>query len=302
MSRRYWLRHLAFGGCIVAFLSASYAQDDSNQKRQTSQATEAQKQKVVEPNWNKPRCGEAKSHNEADLCEQRRMAEAAEQTVWLNTIQIIAGIVTVGLLFLTLHYSRKATNAAEVAAKAADLSAKASIGIKLPIVRCDAPRIWGVKDIFSQGGVGVSNLFTYDVHKVFNLEFRNRGETPFYPFEVGLGWLVTDQPAVELEVLPPEPTYTDIHSVSTETVVAEYYNFPTRGTFALRTEDSAFKQSLNSHDKNVRVLAYIKYLDFLETEHEARFCWLWHGSSRDGNQQAGLEPDNQVPANYVRKT
>jgi hypothetical protein len=191
---------------------------------------------------------------------------------------------------------------AQISADAAALSARAAIGLKLPIVRCDVPTIFAADDPFERGGIGASNLFVYDFHKIIDLEFRNRGETPFYPTEVGLGWLLTEQPAVELETVPNDPDYTDIHSISGETVVQELFRFPTHETFVIRTQDPALKADLNGGRKNVRVLAYIKYRDFLGDAHEARFCWRWSQGSRDGRYRPGLLVDDRVPESYTRKT
>lgn len=74
-----------------------------------------EREKEVEPDWDKLKCGEAKSHDEADLCEQRRMAAAAERTVTLGWWQV--GLSAAGFLALlyTLRLSRRATNAAVAA-------------------------------------------------------------------------------------------------------------------------------------------------------------------------------------------
>jgi hypothetical protein len=77
------------------------------------------REQTVEPDWNKPECSGAKSHDEADLCQQRRMAKAAEDTVLLNKIQIGLGLVGACLLFWTLYEGRRAGNAATRAANAA---------------------------------------------------------------------------------------------------------------------------------------------------------------------------------------
>ena len=85
-----WLRNISIGGCLVAavlFVAGLLnAEENSNQ----GIPTEAVQQQAVTPpppavtdskesiNWNEPKCGAAQSHDEADLCEQRKMAKAAE--------------------------------------------------------------------------------------------------------------------------------------------------------------------------------------------------------------------------------
>ena len=128
------------GGFLIGALMCSpnvlSAQDNPDQQPQAPPASNTQKQtfppfpvivtepirvereKTIEPNWNEPKCSNAQTRDEADLCEQRRMADAADRAVTLNQIQLIAALFTIALLFLTVHYGRKATNANELAARA----------------------------------------------------------------------------------------------------------------------------------------------------------------------------------------
>jgi hypothetical protein len=138
---------VATRGCLIASLAfasfALHAQDKPQEKPQASPATQAEpkpappllpvtigpaeREKAVEPDWDKLKCGEAKSHDEADLCEQRRMAKAAEDAVLLNKIQIVVGVVGFAFVIWNLWYVRKATLAAIVAAQISDKSALATI-------------------------------------------------------------------------------------------------------------------------------------------------------------------------------
>jgi hypothetical protein len=141
MSLSNRLQSVAVRGCVIATLaiaSASYAQDNREQKPETSPAQQTQerakpsipititapvrveREKEVEPDWDKLKCGEAKSHDEADLCEQRRMAKAAEDSVLLNKIQIGIGVLGLLALLITLRLTRRSTDAAVAAATTAD--------------------------------------------------------------------------------------------------------------------------------------------------------------------------------------
>ncbi len=142
MSKSYWLYCAAIGGCLVAFSWVSYAQDDRDQKGSTPPAPQAQpspkpslpisvtgtvrveREKEIEPDWNKLKCSEAKSHDEADLCEQRRMSEAAERAVYLNAAQVVIGFVGFIALIWNLYYVRQSTRAAIDAATAAGIQAQ----------------------------------------------------------------------------------------------------------------------------------------------------------------------------------
>lgn len=80
----------------------------------------------MEPAWNELKCSEAKSHEEADLCEQRRMAKAAEPAVYLNIFQIVVAIIGFTFVIWNLGYVRKGTNAAVNSANAAIRAAEAA--------------------------------------------------------------------------------------------------------------------------------------------------------------------------------
>lgn len=140
MSLGNWLHRLAVGGVALALVvgGVSYAQDDQSQDRVTPHSEKAQPkpepplpiaihgpvrvelEKEVEPNWHSLKCDQAKSHDEADLCEQRRMAKAAERTVDLNAVQILVAVVGFGLVCWNLYYTRLATSAAVAAAVTAE--------------------------------------------------------------------------------------------------------------------------------------------------------------------------------------
>lgn len=141
---------VAAGGLLVTAIAdvmPSYAQNDTHQQPQSTPAQQAQTnphaplsvpisrpiraewEKEVEPDWNALHCSTAKSHDEADLCVQRRMADAAEDSVTLNKWQIAVAIVGFALVVWNLFYTRRATNAAVAAAVTAE---KAMFEIEAP--------------------------------------------------------------------------------------------------------------------------------------------------------------------------
>src|SRR5258706_6195878 len=103
MSRCNWLYHAALRGCLIAVLSAIplgllAQENDPQQPAQTrnpeqTAPTPAQPrppltvttrpagiepEKTVEANWSQPNCRQPQSHDEADLCQQRRISKATE--------------------------------------------------------------------------------------------------------------------------------------------------------------------------------------------------------------------------------
>ena len=107
-------------------------------ERATTQATHAPTAVVPAPTaialseWAWPNCEQPRKLEEADWCEQRQMAQAAETTVLLSKLQIVLGILGAIALVVTLYYNRQATNAATVSANAARASANAMMDGERP--------------------------------------------------------------------------------------------------------------------------------------------------------------------------
>jgi hypothetical protein len=140
MPRRDWLRYVAVRGFLIVALSlplTGLAQEDnpreqseSEQAHSTKQNTDAQPNSTTsfirlewgkeknETNWGKPQCEQPRTHDEADLCEQRRMSDAAKDAVWLNTIQTWIGGLGAFLLLLTVIFGFAGTWAAVKSANA----------------------------------------------------------------------------------------------------------------------------------------------------------------------------------------
>lgn len=137
-----WLHNVAVRGCLIAaivFVSGSlHAENDAGKQPEAAQAQQnkqnpaaplsvmisspvsIEREKTVEPDWNKTECGKAQSHDEADLCEQRKMAKAAKQTVTLNKIQVWIGAAGLIALLVTIAITFRATNAAVKSANTAE--------------------------------------------------------------------------------------------------------------------------------------------------------------------------------------
>jgi hypothetical protein len=103
-----WLLHPPTGVALTGLilLIAGLSSENSAQRSGSPQAT-------IEPiisDRYKPDCNDPKDREDADLCEQRRMAQAAENSLFLSTIQIFLGIAGSGLLLWTLFYNRIAAN------------------------------------------------------------------------------------------------------------------------------------------------------------------------------------------------
>ena len=73
-----------------------------------------------------PKCEQPKSPQEADLCEQRRMANAAEAATCVGKVQLWSGIFGIGLVLVSLWLSAWAAIAAAKSANIAERHLEAS--------------------------------------------------------------------------------------------------------------------------------------------------------------------------------
>jgi hypothetical protein len=158
-----------------------------------------------------------------DLAAQESMAKSTlgmERSAWATTFLTLLGVVLLGF---TLHHTRRAadasdemaahtalsTQAAIDAARAANITARAMIGMESPNVRAI-----GIEAHFSHRQIGAMMEVTFYVDRI---RFRNFGRTAAFPNSLGFGWTLSDvRPQFssyrEMFVLPdsdvvePEPT------------------------------------------------------------------------------------------------
>ena len=131
MSFSNWLHNFPLRECLIAatlFPLSSFAQDQQGRQPESAASTQNQ-QRTSEPlsvvvvgpvemrvkaddaDWNSPKCDAVRSHDEADLCEQRKMAKAAIHTLWWTRLGIIVGALGTGFIIWNLVLVRRATSA-----------------------------------------------------------------------------------------------------------------------------------------------------------------------------------------------
>jgi hypothetical protein len=128
-------------------------------ERASTQGTHA-RTAVAVPEWARPNCDELTKHELADVCEQRRMAQAAETTVLLNQWQIGLGILGFALVVVTLYYNRQATHAATVSANAATASVNAMMDGERPHMVLSRLKITGLRKPPTKAATSISGWNT----------------------------------------------------------------------------------------------------------------------------------------------
>jgi hypothetical protein len=150
---------------------------------------------------------------------------------------------------------------ARIGANAADLSARAAIALELPIIRVE-PEGLGFGTAQTEGGGQVH----YCV--IASLLFSNLGRTKAFPIEVKCGWTVGKE-------LPKDPIYkyTKLFKIGL------IFEPDPKTTPRLNLNDLMIDLPEGAYDqirgKNIELWFYcqIGYLDFMQTRHEAGFCW-----------------------------
>ncbi len=165
-------------------------QSRKNSDQRPSSTFTGEKKEEIETDWKNVECSNPKDHNQADLCEQRRMAKSAEDTYTLNQWQFFLGIIGALLLGLTIFYAREsakaATNAAEAAEKAVT-NAQAHAAQELrAYVSLESAHI-EIRDV-------PNNLTSKRLRVV--LDIKNSGQTPAYDVTTSFVCEVWDIPHI----------------------------------------------------------------------------------------------------------
>jgi len=136
MSGSDWLRYTAavaaalalivFGWTIATLVAGGdpYGCRDTNNKQTEAQGYKLPRTRVV-PNfdgtvYHTPNCHRPKSRDEDDLCQQMRMAEAAEEASCITYVQSWVNVLGLMTLLLAVYFAARAAKYAKSAADAAN--------------------------------------------------------------------------------------------------------------------------------------------------------------------------------------
>lgn len=187
MILRYWA---IVAACMLGLASAAYAQpegdtEEGNQQQQNAQRehakpiltqapiggmsaqSQAANQALAEAKIYQPNCGKPENQPDADLCTQRRVADATEKALQYTLAQTIIGALGVAFVVVTLGFTARANKAAGIAAQAA----VDSVG---------AERAWMTHGGFQPGSIENSkyNGILIDKGLYLSLVWVNSGRSP----------------------------------------------------------------------------------------------------------------------------
>lgn len=178
----------------------------------------------------------------------RDAANAAAALVRAAQAQVELMDVQKGLMQSSLEATQKAANAAE-------LSAKAAIGVELP-------KLMPVGLDFAAREVTLKEKIRLSL---INVSVKNYGRTPAF---------ITSH-CVEIvwgQGLPAEPDYRQTAKVSPDTVVESGGLYELKGLFPRATVPEEAAEAVRDGTLSLWVYGFVRYRDFLGEPHESRFC------------------------------
>jgi hypothetical protein len=202
--------------------------------------------------------------------------------LYTGVLTIFTGILGVSTILLWWE-TRKGGEVSRRLAIAAELSAKAAIGVELPIFTVTVEGFGYGSSLESDG---TSNPWcTNNRLALFNL-----GRTQAFPLELACGWAAGAD-------MPIPPTYEFRKEFLPGTIID-----PERGgsgqmyiNECVFEHPSATREIILAGETKLWFYCSLIYLDFMQTRHEARFCWR-----RDETGGGRYVPD-PTPA-YNQKT
>jgi hypothetical protein len=269
----------------------------------------------TEADFREPNCASPQSKDYADLCQQRRAADSAAEAScyagWQTAIAFFGLIGIAATVFFAWRAVRWAKEAAEASHRMVDearassesavLMANVMVGIEVPViqVRPVGIRIDGVAepvpDDFGYAAFSVDTAPPPPHAIVPVIPFRNYGRTPAFPISIALGYSV-------VSVLSGEPVYTKSYPLTDVVMGVEPQESPfeARVYFPMNFSD----EQRRDFGSGAQLWLYgsVKYRDFMNNEHEARFCCRWAQEPGDPGNLFWFSNDGNPPEAYTRRT
>jgi hypothetical protein len=220
----------------------------------------------------------------------------ARYTFWLTICTGVMAFATIALGIATIGLYATGEKQIEVALKianAADLSARAAIGVELPVIIIGTPELWG-SNHQGGGGVGISGIPRgYIYFKILHIAVGNGGRTPGFPSEISLGYQIGEK-------ISDIPNYSWSRPISTANTLRpdKTLNLDCSDFFISVTADQSAQLSAGTH--HLWCYGAIVYSDFLGNRHEHGFLWVWGRPHGMGQHHFGAPAI--APAEYVKKT
>lgn len=270
MFSRNWLHSIAVRGCTILALTfvfsagVSHAQNNAgtpaqqpNQQQAAPTPPPVVQQPIAEPDYYKIACEAPKDHDAADLCEQRRMAKAAEESVWWARLQTwLGGFGLIGVV-ITLAFTAVATKAASRSARTAE---RALTDLERPFVYVSIP----------ESGLGMFGDGRGSYERALVFECVNLGRTPADLLDIVDDFVEIDTGQWPDQIIPA----TGDRTLPPGTVSAVDRPHQTRIQLAQRFGSQSTRGRLGI-DTDAFLIGYVRYADVFGIRYITGFCAMY---------------------------
>lgn len=225
--------------------------------------------------------------------------DSANRTYGLGAVMAVIATVQLILFGIQLAMMRRNIVDTANAARAAELNAKAAIGIELPFLRAIPSDLLGMAEPIPEDGsyggyVNDGPPITYNA--LGPIEISNLGRTPAYSLVVSFGWLVA-------RVLPAQPPpYQRTINLNHNLVVSPGTETNIHPDACITLSDEEVMETARD-EKWLWIFGEIDYRDFMDQQQTARFCWRFANRNPPGSPALYyLASDGQPPTAYTRRT
>lgn len=232
-----------------------------------------------------------------------RQAQEATNSRWtmiFTGCSALIGALQLCLFFWQLRLMRasmkdtaESAGAAMAAAKAAELNARAAIGMELPVLAIRPPDLLATDGLIGNEPYGgyVNDGPPTTTSAVGGFRVANHGRTPAFPTYFSAGWAIAPE-------LPAVPTYAHAARLNHAAIVRpgedlyidEHYGIPlTAEEVASATDGTHF----------LWFYGCLRYRDFLGQERNHRFCWRFANRETEGTTYY-FASDGDPPAAFIQ--
>lgn len=225
--------------------------------------------------------------------------ESSGRTFWLGVLMALIATCQLVLFGFQLRMMRRNIFDTTNAARAAELNAKAAIGIELPFLRAIPPELLGMAEpIPEEGPYGgyVNDGPPVAYNALGSIEIDNLGRTPAYSLALSFGWAVA-------RVLPETPPdFQQIIRMNHNLVLAAGEETDCHLDVCITLSREEIKDAADDK-KWLWIFGEIEYRDFMDQLQAARFCWRFANRNPPGDLKLYyLASDGDPPAAYTRRT
>ncbi|WP_156824735.1 hypothetical protein [Methylocystis rosea] len=191
-----------------------------------------------------------------------------------GAITAIASIAVAVFTWTLWQSSEKMWIVTKIAADAAELSAKAAIGVELPILGIDAPDLNRIDaPVPKDGPYGSANLEGLpDRYSVISwMHLRNAGRTPAFATDFAIGWCIA-------QVQPQKPSFDLVVPLDAGNIIEPKGELDVDLHYTIELTESQ-RDALRTKNQFLWVSAQFKYRDFLNQTRVVTASWRWSNPS-----------------------